>query len=608
MLVSQTKIVRRLVSAFVSPKRSWIDEIVLGFVILGLSLFLYQISPHITGVEYTRGTSQPAVDALPFFVDSRDPAEPLVIQFTVNLKTNLHSSIYTIRADDCLQELSINGEKLPSELIEPCMIDQPKNFMLKPYLKVGDNLIVANIADSGGRQGLSFESSRSDSLILSTKLSLLFFLFLLGLLIASRPRDPWKRATLLIIICGILIRLILFDATPFNVRANDPEGHVDYILYVVQHWTVPPIHSGWEFYQPPLYYFLMALPYRVAQVLGVPHLLIIRFLQFISFVLSLCLLGICTAISRLLFSDTQKKERLFLLAIIAFFPGIALFAPRINNDVLLQILSFLALGLTLSFWQRASTNTWYVLIIVLSFALLTKMNAVPLIAAAFATMVIHPAFSLKRKMLLAVTGLGILLAMTEWLFILRIVQDPSARMVGNIGNLHEGLMVTRTPFDFIIFNPIQVLWHPYNQAWDDAMRRSFFFEYFYRSAFFGEFFWGETLRRFAQVLLLGGYVCLIFIFVGFFQIRVSEWRRAFPLWIFFVSILGGHLFFRFYYPFAPSQDFRYSSILLLPAGYFLLIGIAQLRPRFQRYAYVFLAGWLLACLGFLVSLAVLNPT
>ncbi len=576
-------------------------------VILGLSLFVYQLGVRISDVEYTLGASSPQQSSLPLFFESTDPAQTLVVRFSVNLNTAFHSSYYTLRADDCLESLMINGTILPREAVEPCIIDQPATFFLRPYLSVGDNTIVAEIRDSGGRQGISFAPARSDPLLLSAKLCLLFFLVLLGLLLASRPRDSWQRATLLILVTGALLRLMLLDATPFNVRTNDVEGHIDYILYVVQYWAIPKIHQGWEFYQPPLYYFLMAIPYRIGEILRFEHETILRLLQGIAWMISVGLLWLCSSIARHLFSDAQKKEQLFWVAIIALFPGMVLFAPRINNDVLLQTLSFLSLGLAVSFWQKISARTWYILIMTLALALLTKMNAVPLVVAAFLTLALHPACSWKRKFSLGIIGLCILFAMTEWLFVLRFLEDSSARMVGNIGNLHGGLMVTRTWSDFIVFNPIEVLWHPYNHAWDDAMRRSFFFEYFYRSAFFGEFFWGTTLRRFAQILLFGGLLSLIFMLAGFLRLRAAEWRRAFPLWIFFIVVLASHLVFRFYYPFASSQDFRYSTILLLPAAYFLLIGIAKLPHTYQRYVYAFLVLWLFACGSFMVALTIVNP-
>jgi hypothetical protein len=47
-------------------------------------------------------------------------------------------------------------------------------------------------------------------------------------------------------------------------------GHIDYVQYMFTHWSVPPAQGGWEFYQPPLYYFLSALWMQAGQLLGRP--------------------------------------------------------------------------------------------------------------------------------------------------------------------------------------------------------------------------------------------------------------------------------------------------------------------------------------------------
>jgi Flp pilus assembly protein TadD len=44
---------------------------------------------------------------------------------------------------------------------------------------------------------------------------------------------------------------------PFHA-GFDSKGHLKYIAYIQQHWSLPSPTEGWEMYQPPLYYFIAA--------------------------------------------------------------------------------------------------------------------------------------------------------------------------------------------------------------------------------------------------------------------------------------------------------------------------------------------------------------
>jgi hypothetical protein len=572
-----------------------------------LGIFLFQLQHSFGNVFFSFPSSSAEESSLPLFMDSKDPPVPLTVRTSMTLYSWLQPSLYTIRADDCLKELRVNDMVVPSSLIGPCIIDRPIDLRLKEYMQVGKNDIVAIIADSGGRQGISITASQTDPLVLFVKIVVLFFFVLLGALIGIRLRDPWRNAYLCVILLGIVLRCIYFDVTPFDVRVNDVDGHIEYILYIVKHWTVPNAHEGWQFYQPPLYYFLMAIPYRLAQFFGQQHFVILRFLQMTSFAFALGVLAIVAWLSHLVFSREQRIERLLMIAIIACVPGMIFFSSRINNDVLLQFLSFLTLTLTVAFWQKPSAWTWSAIIVTLIAGLLTKMSIVPILASVAIVFCVHPDFSWKKKCMYGLIGVCTILATTEWLFVLRAFQDSGLPIVGNIGSLNGDLIVRNSLIHYITFNPFEVLRHPYNHAWNDVMRRSFFFEYLYRSVFFGEFYWGHTLRTTARVVLALGFGGLLLVAIGYVNGRIEQWRKAFPMWIFFAVVLVAHIAFRAVYPYAPSQDFRYSSVLIVPVAYFMLLGLAKFPPILRKYGYVYIGTWIVSCAIFLVSLSLINP-
>src|SRR4051794_6277929 len=75
--------------------------------------------------------------------------------------------------------------------------------------------------------------------------------------IANQTRPSmWESPRILnaLLLAGIQLRLIVFAILgPFN---PDGPGHLEHILFVKQHWSLPPGGLGHETWQPPLYYFV----------------------------------------------------------------------------------------------------------------------------------------------------------------------------------------------------------------------------------------------------------------------------------------------------------------------------------------------------------------
>lgn len=566
-----------------------------------------QLTPTVSHVQYRMNDGATLSGELPLSFSSRDPAVALTVIFHIEGAAYFRPSLYTIRADDCLSRLVVNGRTVTEALYFPCDIDRFKDLRLGGLIGAGDNTIVATIPDTGGRQGFSIEVSKRDPLLLAVRILMVLVALFFGALLASRCRDKTRRVFFLLIILGVLLRLVYFDVTSFNVRGNDAEGHLEYIAEVVKHWHVPAIHGGWEFYQPPLYYFVAAVPYVVFQSLGLPMALVQRLIQGLGVLCSLGILGICAWMAHRLFSDKQKLERLLWVATFAVFPGLLLLTPKINNDVLVQFLSFAAAALTIQFWQTGRSQAWYGLVVTVALGMLTKTNVAPVIAVAFLSLALHQGLDWRRKLTLGCIGALILLALTEWLFVWRFVEDPQAGIVGNIGNLNGGLLVTNRLRDYITFHPYEMLQHPFNNPWDDTARRGLFFEYFFRSALFGEYNGGLILRQIAQVVLGSSLACGVLAIVGMMSARGQEWKRVLPFWILFAFVLVTHIVFRFKYPYAPSQDFRYSAVILLPVTYFLLLVPGKLSTPLRQCAYALIITTLIAYTFYALAVSIVNP-
>ncbi len=579
----------------------------LGCLLVLLLALQWEITPVITGVRYSLGSGQEIHEVeggLPIGFDRRD--DLLTVFFTVK-QSLWHPSVFTVRADDCLRNLTINGLSVPADVLGSCEVDTPRDLRLGSYFRSGTNHVVAVIPDTGGRQGFSMRVSNADPLLLTVRLITALVFILLTLLLTFRRLKKENRWFTFILLVGVLIRFLYFEVTPFTVRSYDADGHLDYIRYIAEHHSIPLIRDGWQFYQPPLYYALVAPLYSFAEFVQSQHAVSVRVIQLFSVFLSILTLGICLWIARILFSKKQRSERFLFVAFFAVFSGVILNSVRVNNDILVQLLGFLSVALCLRFWQSGSARYWYLLTLAVSLGILTKNNALLFLPVALAILFLQKDVKLRPKILMLFLGLCILLSLTEWLFALRLAQDANVDLVGNVGNLNSGLRIPNTLSAYFTFNPFQILSHPYNDAFNDEARRMFFPEYLYRSAFFGEFNFGASLRAFSRWMLGFGFGVCVLSACGFFTELRRSWRTAMPLWLIFLALLLGHALFRFKYPYASSQDFRYSLVLLLPVAYFTLSIVSRCTGLFRKMLLGFLCLFVFLCGAYTVALSVINP-
>ena len=57
---------------------------------------------------------------------------------------------------------------------------------------------------------------------------------------------------------GVALRLLYFFCTPFEDTPYDLGGHLEYLTHSAHSWTLPAAKNGWEFYHPPLYYWIVS--------------------------------------------------------------------------------------------------------------------------------------------------------------------------------------------------------------------------------------------------------------------------------------------------------------------------------------------------------------
>jgi 4-amino-4-deoxy-L-arabinose transferase-like glycosyltransferase len=269
--------------------------------------------------------------------------------------------------------------------------------------------------------------------------------------------------------------------------------------------------------------------------------------------------------------------------LVAVFPSLIFVAARITNDVLYQFLGVLFLALLVRWWQKPEWKIWYALAALTGICLITKVSATAFLPALFLILLCRSKIQWRSKILHGIAGLLVITLISGWLPVLRLYVEEDTSRTLSLGNqgMNGGLTLSNAPEHFLTFNPLEVLRHPYNNPWDDAYRRQYFWEYFYRSAFTGEFSFNDRLRDLNKLILLTGMCAAALLLYGCIMEIVRSPKKTFPLWLMLMLLIAASLSYRFRFAYSANQDFRFVVMAVIPLSYFAVRGALSL-PMFLR--------------------------
>jgi len=543
----------------------------------------------------------------PFGMDTPEQVFP-ELKFLMRVGALLPSRFLFI-PDDCVEEISINRIALPAELFPLCDYWFGQTLDLSQYLRRGENIFLVKLKNDGGYSKLKMFIGSFDPIILFLRslllLAIAVYLWRAGRVLCKKRSDVVLFA---VFVLSVFLRIYYFFITRYEVRGHDSEGHIEYIQYLLDHrFALPHSTSGWEFYHPPLYYYLSALWMRVDMMFTNLRHVLLRDLQIFSFLLTVGMLVFIFWMCFQLFPRREQlKERLLFLLSISFLPSFVYFTARINNDVLFQFFAFGILALMLAWWEDPRKKYWYLCIGAVGLGLLSKSTTLILLPLVYACLLLQRNIRWKQKLLLGASGLLIIGCLTGWFYALRFVQEDNTSIVQNLTHLSSGLAVDGSVTMLTEFNPVRVIKVPFNSSWGDENWRDHFWEYWMKSAFFGEYPYGERAEVVGSVILFLAMVLLPFLFMGFYSCFRKRWYETFPLWFTAVTVLLAHTAYRQYAPFSSSQDFRYSMISIVPFAYFLLAGIEGCSKPVRIGCYVLLTLLLVGNVVFIAGLPFLQ--
>ena len=516
--------------------------------------------------------------------------------------SSIYPTSFRIVPDDCLVELSINDRPVSTGL-PMCDFTKGRVFQLRDYLHPGQNKFRAVVRNRGGPGGLSVRYVMWDPVPLS--LISLATLGILACLVSGAYKLGIASDPLTVVwFFGTIVRFIYFLATPIGARAYDAQGHHDYIIYVVERFAIPPTQGGWEFYQPPLYYFFTAALLMPFTYMGWGDVFLLNVAQGISFLLSAAALAAGIWVGKILWrSPNDSFLRTGFALSLAVLPGLVMFSSRITNDAMMPLLGFLFVGLLLRWYETGLERLWYASVVVLGLALITKSSAMAYVPIAFLSLALAGSdeSGLKGRARQAAKAGLILFVMVGWYWAYRIAGEGSTGIVAT-NSLNRKLSITVSPLTFLSIDPFSVIRHPYNHPWVDDFGRDRMWSFLPKSAFTGEWNFGERVNRTMRVVHGLNYVLLFPLAVISMARDIFRGRHP-SLLLTLVCVLGATIVMVIRQPFGILHEFRHVPIISIPVSYYVLSGVGLLPAVLRRMVLGMLVLFWSLCLYVLYGIA-----
>jgi hypothetical protein len=600
-----------------------------------LALFTTSLRPTDVTIQGMGNGTQPIT--LPLEEHSGWPDQTYVLtgQFSYGL---FSQHIVHIVPDNCIQSFQINGASVNLQaIITGNLCDSTNGFDidLKSYLQNGINHFQIQLIDNGsnGWFGLYITHSAYDTqYLVLLEMLLLEVGTLLYFFLKNQLQLP--RGVVIIILLGLLLHLLYLSYTSYNVRTYDLMfygGHFDYIKYVATHWQLPMPNSGWETHQPPFYYIIAATIYRIATILSFNYFIALQVLSLVYFTVFL-IVGVL--ILRLLCLKTWMLST--YTALLISWPSGIIHSIRIGNDVPYYTPSVIAVYFLLRWLMDKKSKYFYLTALFVALTITTKLDGLILVGLVVCvcllllcrkaiTMVsngqlkncIERPFSIThvlhlyirkpqtveyiRKILFFIIIITLALYISLFRGISVALQDHNYDiLVSNIPQNDPRLYVGNSLCNYICFDMNIYENQSFTTVWSDEGGRQYFFNFFLKAMFFGEFNFSFTHAQFLAKLmsaLLLQMVAFLFIGIGTSIRKITFSHVMMLLWL--ILSLSALIYIRHRYPVAGFADFRYILPSIIPFIYFYVVGI----EFFIKCKFIFLGslGYILAYLFVIAS-------
>jgi len=407
---------------------------------------------------------------------------------------------------------------------------------------------------------------------------------------------------MLIIFAGIAVRIFYLGYTDYNVRSNDADGHIDYIKYIAERFSIPRGEECWECHQMPLYYLFAGFFYRFFQIIGMVQLNFVLQCLSLAFFAVFLFFGVKT-----LKLIIKEKTYLRVATLILFFwPGGIINSIKISNDSLFYALWAACFYFLVKWIKEGKQKNFYIASIIVLLSLFAKTSGLILVvlvmlalslkvflemsgSGKYFSKIFSNIISYRREIaaLFLISFLGLAAISYKNFFHFEKIGEPTQnrsffeRTVKN-DSLNSALKVGNNVSNYLRFDVGMFNKKVFTSPWIDSGGRQYFWNYLLKTSLFGEFDtdsydkngspwpWADYINGLALVLFFTVIFGAIFLlFKNLFYLFKDNGNAALPLFILFSLFipLAVLIFYRIRAPYACNNDFRFILPVIVPLSF-----------------------------------------
>jgi len=368
-----------------------------------------------------------------------------------------------------------------------------------------------------------------------------------------------KLTSLLLISCLCLILFLqLHNLSLFPLsRGFDAGGHLEYVSFLRRNKRIPLAYEGWELYQPPLYYFLIAFvssPVGI-KVVGLLMWLLLAFTSYRFFQKKFNDINI-SLIGTLITSST---------------PVVLYLTYTISNEFFSGVLISIALVYYVSFYKPVN-NSKIIIGILIGLAFLAKATAFVLILSIALDQLILARFKIIKTVKNLFFPFGISFLISGWFYLRNWI------LFGN---------PFISSYNFLKINPFMQAIVPRNLSFFLSLKgfltmdlfRSQHYS-FLSGTFFSWFYDGHNViipvQEFSKIgiiLFLFSLPIFTFFIIGYIKEFFIKKNKSIIFLLYSTLLFIGYIAYNFRLPYYSTVKGVFLISSIIPFGYFFIKGI-----------------------------------
>ena len=545
----------------------------MGAFVLLLTAMIWMFPTTVTGLRPTDSPDRIFTVPHTFTGDSAVyDIEGLLIK---DLRTADH---LTLRAEGCIEQITIDGAPILAQPCELCRGCVPVKVSLPPTLAPGTHALTIRARSASWLATFDLRQAHGFDLIASGTCLTAGLAWLL--VVRRRKMSMWAWW---LVVAAMLVAVGYWNATDPMLRQHDMSGHQEYIEYIQVERSLPPLDTGWETFQPPLYYILSVGWIALGTLFKTMDAW--RWLQVMAIVAYIAAIVIAVWVWRKF--EFPRASGWLGLTLFAFLPTHVLMSSRINNDVLLPVWGTLAACFLWDYARRdRASSLWAASLSVLG-ACMTKTSSLSLVAGAALFLAWHE-WKTRRATRQALIRLAcLILPGLVWALIWGGVgfSQTGSWLYSNTQNLPNGQLLKNNAFRYLFFDVRALLTDPFFNTVSGRIRDSWPTSLFV-SAILSEHNFAY-LRWPWQSFIAASFLPLAaMLAIGICARPAPSVNRPWQLGL---ALVIGHavfmLAYNWRYPYAPNQDARLWAPVFFPLALLWSWGYEVCLQKFSGVLY-----------------------